>query len=340
MPYRLSILDKAIIPASLAPELSLKRTIDLVVRAEELGYHRYWFAEHHGMGALGSSAPEVLAAYALARTDRIRIGSGGVMLQHYAPFKVAETFNLLSALAPGRVDLGIGKAPGGLPRATRALRANQVGAAPQDFADKLRDLNAFVTRTLPEDHALAGALASPVPAEAPRRILLGASPDSAALAGELDWDFCYAGHFDGDPARTAHAVDVYRRATGRSPLLSLVAFAAASEDEARQHVGPLRLYRVRLSTGEKVNLPTIEAAAEFARQSGVDDYTTEEIIPNVLSGTGAQIRAALDEIHATLGIDEFVIDTPVVGHAERRSSLEYLAAAVLRDPAVRQAEAA
>lgn len=339
MAYRLSILDKALVPDGVSPADSLAQTVDLAVLAERLGFHRYWFAEHHGMTALGSSAPEVLAAFVLARTNRMRVGSGGVMLQHYAPYKVAETFNLLATLAPGRVDLGIGKAPGGLPRATRALRADHAGATSQDFIAKLRDLDAFVTGRLADEHPYAGAVAAPVPSHPARRVLLGASIDSARLAAELDWDFCYAGHFDGDPDRMARAFDAYRDTTGRTPLLALVAFAAASEEEARRQVGPLRLYRVELSTGEKVNLPNLDAAAEFARQSGVADYSTEEIIPNVLSGTADQILDALDQLQHRLGAEEFVLDAPVADHAARRASLELLSAA-LRRRAVAPAQAA
>lgn len=340
MPYRLSILDKALVPEGVRAPEALADTVALAVRADALGYHRYWFAEHHGMAALGSSAPEALAAFVLARTRHIRVGSGGVMLQHYAPYKVAETFGLLASLAPGRVDLGIGKAPGGLPKATRALRANQVGAVEQDFVAKLRELDAFVTGTLPDDHPFAGAIAAPRPTELPARILLGASIESATLAAELDWDFCYAGHFDGDPARMRAAFDLYRARTGRTPLLSLVAFVAASEAEARRHVGSLRLYRVRLANGQHVNLPNLDAAAEFVRQSGGGEYTTQEIEPNVLSGTAETVRAELDRLHDALGVEEFVIDTPVAGFAERLGSLEGLAHAVLPPAARLQAVAA
>lgn len=329
MSYRLSILDKALVPEGLSSSDGLAGTVALAVRADQLGYHRYWFAEHHGMAALGSSAPEALSAFVLARTQRIRVGSGGVMLQHYAPYKVAETFNLLASLAPGRVDLGIGKAPGGLPKSTQALRANQLGASEQDFVTKLRDLDAFITGRLCADHALAGAIAAPIPAEPAERILLGASVESANLAAELGWTFCYAGHFDGDPQRMADAFDAYRAKTGRPPILALVAFVAATEAEAQRHVGPLKLYRVRLANGQQVNLPNLDAVAEFARQSGVTDYTTQEIKPNVLSGTASFVRAQLDALHARLGVEEFVIDTPVAGFAERLASIEGLAAAVL-----------
>ncbi|WP_206241429.1 MsnO8 family LLM class oxidoreductase [Novosphingobium terrae] len=327
MTYRLSILDKALIPEGLSAPASLAQTVELAVLAERLGFHRYWFAEHHGMANLASSAPELLAAHVLARTQHIRVGTGGVMLQHYAPFKVAESFNLLAALAPGRVDLGVGKAPGGLPHATGALRPEQT--TPADFDARLRDLDGFLTGSLPESHPYAGAIAAPQPTEPARRILLGASTQSAALAAELDWDFCYAGHFDGDPQRMKQAFDLYRAATGRSPLLALVAFAAPSEEEAKRLVGLYRFLRLHLSTGQRVNVPNEAVAAEFARQAGVTDYTTQEIEPNILTGTGDQLRAALDDLSATLGVEDFVIDAPVADHAARRTSLQELARAIL-----------
>ncbi len=183
---------------------------------------------------------------------------------------------------------------------------------------------------------MPGRSPPPQPTEPARRILLGASTDSAALAAELDWGFCYAGHFDGDPRRMAAAFDLYRDATGRSPLLALVAFAAPSEEEARRLIGPYRLLRLHLPTGQTVNVPNLEVAAEFARQAGVSDYTTQEIEPNILSGTGEQLRAALDELSNTLGIEEFVIDAPVADHAARRASLEELARAILSPAASRE----
>ncbi|WP_326525532.1 MsnO8 family LLM class oxidoreductase [Sphingomonas sp.] len=322
MAYRVSILEKALIPPGETPAATLDHALAAAVRADQLGYHRYWFAEHHGIDGLASSAPETLAAFVLARTKSIRVGTGGVMLQHYAPYKVAETFNLLAALARGRVDLGIGRAPGGLPHATRALRSNHDTS---DFPEKLAELDAFLTGARPDNVRFAHAVATPMPDIAPQRILLGASVESARLAARLDWDYCYAGHFDGDPGRIAQVFDTYRRATGRTPLLALVAFAAATEAEAKRHVGQLRLYRVRLSTGQTVNVSSPELAAEFARQAEVADYSTEEIVPNVLAGTADQVRAELDRLHDELGVEEFVIDTPVPGFAERRVSLEALA---------------
>jgi len=332
MAYRLSLLDKALIPPGVSPAQSLENTIALAQRAEELGYHRYWFAEHHGIANLGSSAPETLAAFVLARTSRIRVGTGGVMLQHYAPYKVAETFNLLSTLAPARVDLGIGRAPGGMPQATRALRSAPAGAKPVSFAEKLHELEAFLTASLPEDHEFAGALAAPQAPTAPERILLGSSVESAETAAHLGWSYCYAGHFDGDPDRIGRVFETYRAITGRTPLLAVVAFVAATDAEARRLVGTLKLYRVRLSTGQTVNVGDLAMAEEFARQSGVSEYETEEVTPSILAGTADHVRAELDRLHALHGVEEFIVDSPVPSFAERLASLEGLAREVIANP--------
>lgn len=181
MSYSLSLLDKSPIAEGATAADALRFTVALAQRAEALGYRRFWIAEHHGAPGLASSAPEIVVSHVLAHTSSIRVGSGGVMLQHYSPFKVAETFKLLASLAPGRVDLGVGKAPGGLPLTTRALQSLHDKPRRPAFAEQLAELDAFLNWGVAEDHPLAGALALPVPPEAPERVLLGGSPESAAL---------------------------------------------------------------------------------------------------------------------------------------------------------------
>jgi luciferase family oxidoreductase group 1 len=325
--YRLSLLDKSPIPEGANATQALHRTVALAQRAEELGYRRFWAAEHHGSPGFAGSAPEIVVSHVLAKTSRIRVGSGGVMLQHYSPYKVAEVFKVLASLAPGRVDLGIGKAPGGLPLATRALQALHDPARAPDFAARIAELDAFLDDTLPTDHALAGAVATPSPIQLPTRFLLGGSPESAALAAQRGWQFVYAGHFNGDPALIEKSVEVYRAATGRAPLLALFAFAARTQVEAERLVGEVRGVRLQLATGQSYNLPTAQAAAEFARQAGVDNYRTEERRPQVIAGTPDQVRRELDVLSRRYGIDEFVIDSPVAGFAERWASVELLAGA-------------
>lgn len=322
MTYLLSLLDKSPVEQGLTAADALRATVKIAARAEELGYHRFWVAEHHNMSNLASSAPEALIAYLLARTSRIRIGSGGVMLQHYSAYKVAETFNLLASLAPGRVDLGVGKAPGGFPLSTRALQLAVDPARKPDFASQLSDLNIY----LAADPNYDGAQATPFPPTAPERFLLGASVESAELAAEKGWELVFAGHLNGDPDNLRRTFEAYERASGgKHPILALAAFAAESEDYARERVGKLRIVKVFLPNGQTVNVGSEEQAAEFARQASITDYRTEEKVPSVLHGTAEQVRKELDELHRRYGVKEFVLDTPALSVAERLASIELLA---------------
>ncbi len=334
MSYHLSLLDKSPIPDGATAAQALAHTVHLAQRAEQLGYRRFWVAEHHASPGLAGAAPEVLVAHLLARTHRIRIGSGGVMLQHYSPYKVAEQFRVLAALAPGRVDLGVGKAPGGLPLSTRALQALHDPERAADFEGRLAELDAFLGGTLPPGHALDGAVATPQPPSYPERVLLGASPDSAALAARLGWRFCYAGHFNGDTASVERSLQTYQLGSGRPALLALYALVADSAAEAERQVAGLRVYKVHLATGQRVNLPSLEAAAEFARQAGGVAYRAEETRPQVIAGTPAQVRVQFDNLAQQLGVEEFVVDTPVAAFEARQRSVELLAQALLQTEAV------
>ncbi|MCE6078053.1 MsnO8 family LLM class oxidoreductase [Agrobacterium vitis] len=327
MTYSLSLLDKSPVEPDAIATDALKTTVALATRAEALGYKRFWLAEHHNIPALASSAPETLIAYLLAKTSHIRIGSGGVMLQHYSPYKVAETFNLLASLAPGRVDLGVGKAPGGFPHATRALRTGQADAPPQDFEKQIEDLNRYL---LTDAAAANELLATPVPTIPAERFLLGASAASAKLAAAKGWTLVFAGHLNGDQQNLQETFDVYRRETGgKTPILALAAFAAEQEDLAKSRVADIKIFKVILSNGVSVNVGNPEQAAEFARQSGVTDYRIEEKTPHVLAGTGEQVRKELDTLHADLGVSEFIIDIPVPQAALRLNAIEQIAASRL-----------
>jgi luciferase family oxidoreductase group 1 len=322
MTYLLSLLDKSPIENGKDAASALQTTARLAARAEELGYHRFWVAEHHDMANLASSAPEALIAYLLAKTSKIRVGSGGVMLQHYSAYKVAETFNLLASLAPGRVDLGVGKAPGGFPLSTRALQIAVDPARKPDFGDQLSDINAY----LAADPEHQGARATPVPPTAPERFLLGASVESAKLAGEKGWELVFAGHLNGDPENLQKTFEAYEKAAGgRRPILALAAFAAETEAHARERVGNLRIVKVFLPNGQSVNVGSEEQAAEFARQAGVTDYRIEEKVPSVLHGTAAHIHRQLNDLHHRYGVKEFVLDTPALPAGERLASIELLA---------------
>lgn len=319
MPYRLSLLDKShIAPGTSGPD-ALAATVAAARLADELGYHRFWVAEHHGSAQLASAAPEILVSHILARTSRIRVGSGGVLLQHYASYKIAEQFSVLAALAPGRVDLGIGKSPGGLPHATRALQSDLLPDAAHDLARKLNDLEAWLNGPHRE------ADIQPRPAILPERFLLGGSTSSAEQAARLGWGFVHAGHQDGDRTATLAALNAYEAIAGHRPILALTAFAAPTRAEAEDRVGELRFVRPVFADGHSVNLPSEDAAHEYARQYGSDDYRIEIRVPTVLAGTAEDIHAALAGLQADLGVSEFIIDQPVADRQARLASIDLIA---------------
>jgi luciferase family oxidoreductase group 1 len=324
MTFRLSILDKSPTGEDGNATRALQTSLSLARLADQLGYHRIWFAEHHGVPALAGSAPEVLIAHVLAITSRIRVGSGGVLLQHYSPYKVAETFGVLANLAPGRVDLGIGRAPGGMPAGRRALQW-ELAAEKRPFEQKLRELDHFIRGTLPLGHPLEGAQALPAAAALPQLFLLGASAESARLAGKLGWNYGYSGHHNGDASLLNEVKSTHARAGGRAFSVAVSVVIAGSASEAARLTQEARVFKVTLPDGHSVNLPSEDAAREYARQSGENNYTLQPLTPQLIAGTPAQVLDRLDELHRTQGIDEFVLDLPTTGARARFEALEALA---------------
>ena len=161
MAYKLGILDQSPVFPGTSAAYALQQTIHLAQKAEEWGYNRFWVSEHHDTEQVAGSSPEILISHLLAKTNSIRVGSGGVMLQHYSPYKVVENFHLLSSLAPGRVDLGIGKAPGGLPLSTKALQFGS-GSSQITFEERIVLLNNILTNELEDGHPLSGVQATPI----------------------------------------------------------------------------------------------------------------------------------------------------------------------------------
>jgi len=324
MTYALSVLDKSPILKGESPTTALNRTVLLAKRAEALGYQRFWVAEHHNTPDLASSSPEVLLAFLAANTRTIRIGSGGVMLQHYSAYKVAENFNLLESLAPGRIDIGIGKAPGGLPLSTKALQSGRDLAIRPDFATQLRELDSFLSHDAarrPE-----GLDATPRPTTSAERYLLGASVESATLAAELGWNFVFARHLNGDDAILSAAISTYRDATGKTPIVALAALVARNGADARAQAEHFTPYRVTIPGAQSVTVGSEAQAAEYARQAGVTDYTVERRASTAIAGNGHDIVAVLDDLASHYGITDFIIDFANPGDS-RLEALELVAAA-------------
>ncbi|MEN4540881.1 MsnO8 family LLM class oxidoreductase [Pantoea agglomerans] len=325
MAYRLSLLDKAPVLQGESPTAALQRTLQMAQRAEEWGYHRFWLAEHHNTAQLASPSPEVLIAWIIAQTRHIRVGSGGVMLQHYSPYKVAENFNLLASLAPGRIDLGVGKAPGGLPLSTHALQQGVDAAKKGSFAEQLQLLDSWLKpgQADPDDEGLA---ATPLPPRPANRFLLGASEESARLAASLGWQFVFAAHLNGDRQLLEHALSTYSRLSqGQRALVAVQVVVADSPAGADLLVANLRHYHVAVKDGPSVNVASLEQAERYVRQGGYRDYQIEPRTPSLLKGTAAQVHAQLDALHHNFDIDEFVIDTPIAEPVARLQSLELLA---------------
>ncbi|WP_343550418.1 MsnO8 family LLM class oxidoreductase [Pantoea sp.] len=324
MSYRLSLLDKSPIADGESASYALHRTLHLAQQAEAWGYHRFWLAEHHNSDRLASPSPELLIAWIIGQTKHIRVGSGGVMLQHYSPYKVAENFNLLASLAPGRIDIGIGKAPGGLPLSTRALQLgvhlNEKGSFPQ----QLTLLDSWLNVPPVGDEEILRA--TPQPPRPANRFLLGASEESAKLAAELGWQLVFAAHHNGDPLLMEKVLNSYRQySNGQRALVAVQAVVADSPAEADLLVESLRVYHVNVKDGPSVNVGSVEQAERYVHQGGYSDYVIEPRTPSLLKGTAAQVHAKLDALHQNFGIEEFVIDTPVAEEQARVKSLELLA---------------
>ncbi|CAM4469504.1 LLM class flavin-dependent oxidoreductase [Paenibacillus phoenicis] len=332
MGLTISVLDQSPVYPGESAEQAFKHTVSLARKSEELGFRRFWVSEHHDSEQVAGSSPEVLISYLLAKTSTIRIGSGGVMLQHYSPYKVAENFNVLASLAPGRVDLGVGRAPGGLPKSTQALQQGVRESA--TLTDKIVELRKYVQNRLEADHPLAGLRAAPLPAEAPELYVLGASVDSAQIAAGLGLPYVFSLFINGDPAIALKAIQTYRErfeaSHGTEPqvILALSVIVAESEAEAAELAGNQKVVKVRLASGKLVTLGTREQAEEFGRQAG-EPYTIEEQEPWIVKGTKATVREQLFALQKDTGIEEVIVTSNITPFEKRVRSFELLREALV-----------
>ena len=327
MSWRISILDKSPIAENETAADALARTLALAQQAENLGYHRFWIAEHHNTPHLASPSPELLIAWILGQTTRIRVGSGGVMLQHYSPYKVAENFNVLAALAPGRVDLGVGKAPGGLPLSTRALQQGLNQLEKGSCAEQLAQLDRWIR---PEHQSHEEAVrATPLPPLPAEGFMLGASIDSALLAAGLGWHFVFAAHLNGDPELLREVVSTWRKNSTRDVIVAVQAIVAPTQAEAEALAQKVEVWGVELANGQRVTVASEEQAYAFARQAGSEPVRIARRAQSLLAGTAESVLEQLNALHEKWGIDEFIIDTPVAEGAARVASLRLLAEARL-----------
>ncbi|MHB1929463.1 MAG: LLM class flavin-dependent oxidoreductase [Acidimicrobiales bacterium] len=328
-PVPLSVLDLAPVPAGVSPVDALARSADLARRAEAWGFTRYWVAEHHNMPGIASSSPAVLIAHLAAATATIRVGSGGVMLPNHAPLVVAEQFGTLASLHPGRIDLGLGRAPGTDPVTASALRRSADALSADDFPEHLGLLLAFLHGDLPDDHPYARIRAVPTAPTPPAVWLLGSSGYSAQVAGLLGLPFAFAHHFS--PANTLPALALYRSRFRPSEVLrepyalvGVAAVCAGTGEEAGWLHGSMQLSMLRLRTGRPGLLPTPEEAAAYGYTSQ-ERAIVEAATGSHVVGSPATVTAGLDELLEATGADELMVTTNVHDHAARLRSYELLA---------------
>lgn len=323
MAYKLGILDQSPIFPGQSAEEALQNTIRLAQKAEKWGYERFWVSEHHQSLELAGTSPEVLVSHLLAKTNSIKIGSGGVMLQHYSPYKVAESFHLLSLLAPGRVELGIGKAPGGFSLSTEALRYGGAGSA-ISFNERFITLHQFIQDALPEDHVLYGAKAIPRPEEKVPVFLLGASPTSAKLAAEQKTNFVFAYFLNSNHEILEEAVKTYRDYYPEGTFMVAAAtFAAETQEEAEQEARDYKIYKIHYQDGRTLSVKSLEQVEILREQEeGPFEVTEQEV--EMIAGSPASVKEELDTLARACQIDEFIIHTPIRDEGKRLKSFELL----------------
>ncbi len=328
----LSVLDLAPVVLGSNASEALGNSLELAQRVEALGYHRYWVAEHHNMPGIASSSPPVLIAHLAAGTSTLRLGSGGVMLPNHAPLVVVEQFGMLEALHPGRIDLGIGRAPGTDPVTAHALRRTAEGISADEFPQQLGELLAFFNGTFPDTHPYRKVTATPGLGYQPALWLLGSSDYSAQVAGMLGLPFSHAHHFSAE--NTMPALSAYRssfRASEapdalREPYAMIAVSVIVGEDDANAAwlAGPSRLSMVRRRTGQPARLVSPEEASDY-------QYTPMEQQVRRTIGTGSSVVGGPDTVRRELldlaertGVQELMILTSTHGQKDRLRSYELL----------------
>jgi luciferase family oxidoreductase group 1 len=327
----LSVLDLSPITTGHSGAAALRNSLDLAQLADRLGYTRYWVAEHHNLSSVASSAPDIMIGQIAALTRRIRVGSGGVMLPNHAPLTVAERFKVLEALFPGRIDLGLGRAPGTDPITSIALRRRQEAREDDDFLERLQELMLIDSRGFPEGHPFRNVRAMPADVPLPPIHLLGSSGYSAELAAAIGAGFAFAHHFaTHDPV---DAMTSYRAHFRPSPalakphaILGVAAVAADSDAEADRLATTIELNFVRRLQGEHLPLASPEEAAAY-EYSPIDRERIRQNRARVFAGSPKTVMARLDPLIAATQADEVMITTMIYDHAARRHSYELLAQA-------------
>ncbi len=325
----LSVLDQIPIRSGVTPADAIQETLRLAEATDKWGYHRYWLAEHHSSGGLAGSSPEIMIGQVAARTKSIRVGSGGVMLSHYSSLKVAENFRMLETLFPGRIDLGIGRAPGSDQLTAMALSHGPGALGIEHFPGQIRDLMGYLNGSLPDDHPFAKVQAMPSGPGNPEMWLLGSSDQSASLAAHFGCAFSFAHFIVAEGGE--RVVRAYREHFRPSDTLAkssanigIFVICADTEAEAKRLSRSRDLWMLRLSRGETAPVPTVEEAESYPytdRELAVVQFNSKRII----AGDPEQVRASIDQLGEIYGVDEFVVISICHDFDARLRSYELLA---------------
>ncbi|OAO89067.1 hypothetical protein AXX17_ATUG04890 [Arabidopsis thaliana] len=328
---KLSILDQSQIAEGRHASDALRETTKLAQLADKLGYNRFWVAEHHASQALASSSPEVLIAHIAALTQRIKVGSGGIMMPHYSAYKVAENFRVLEALHPGRIDVGLGRAPGGMPISTRALQEGKVSHI-DNYPQQVADLIGYLHDSLPERHRFKGLVASPAIPTAPDLWLLGSSYGSAVIAAEIGAAYAYAQFFgvpDSEVSVQAYKERFQPSALNDKPrlLAAVYVICADTEEEAERLASSTDLFFHSLESGRLLDrFPSVETAQAYP----YTDYDLARIQAGRhrrIVGTPEQVKSRMEAMSERLGIEEFMVVTVTHNFEARLRSYELVAQA-------------
>lgn len=331
---RISVLDQSPISEGMTGADALHNSVDLACFSEQLGYNRYWVAEHHGTPMLASPAPEVLIAAIGSATERLRVGSGGVMLPHYSPVKVAEVFSMLAGLYPGRVDLGLGRAAGTDPITTFALQRDRRQASPDDFPQQLAELIAYVGDAMPSDHPFARLALLPGRPEKPELWLLGSSPQSGIWAAETGLPYAFADFINPNGAAIARQY----RANCATPrvMVAVSAVCAETDEEAWRISASSRMAFMLLRQGQLIAVPPVEKALEYFAGQGLP----HRALPagrRAIIGSPPAVRAGIEAVADEYGAEEVMIVTITYEHEARKRSYELIAREFTALPLGRQA---
>lgn len=327
---RLSVLDQSPIISGHTPAQAIAETIRLAQAAEQLGYYRYWLAEHHAIAALADPCPEILVTRVAAATSKIRVGTGGVLLPYYSPFKVAEQFRMLEALYPQRIDLGIGRAPGGDPTTALAMGGGSYSGA-EDFPDQVQFLVAYLDDALPADHPFAKVKAMPAGPTAPQVWLLGSSDYSGALAAQLGLRFAFA-HFISADGGDLVMRDYKRkfqpsqREGKPQSLLTVFAICAETDAEAGRRAASIDLRRLNMEHGIDLPVPN-QREAESRGYTEVEKARIARNRRRVVLGAPDTVKARLIELRERFEADELMVITITGDYRTRLESYKLIAGA-------------